>query len=744
MINYKKIVLVCLASIMMIALGGCAQEREVPELIEPLADNKTFRPVIRGDVGTIEYEVGVVTPVEYCQYFKTANTLRNIKVRVGDYVNEGDILAEADVQVMKKRQQELALEAELINSKLVMEEMYQPLQQEIIDYQYKNQDIIKDGKQREEFISSVGADTENQRFEKEEYSFRLSNIQKEIDDLEKDISDGTIKATKSGYVTYVKSMAKSSEVEAYEAVVVIADYDDTFIQLPGETTQTDKYKKHEYKFALIDGREIPIEEIEYSVSEQVYARSMSKYPNIRYRLCEDYETEIGQNVVLGFSVNRKKDVLTVENDSVYTDEEGTYVYVSDDEGNLVRKVVELGAADEFCKEVISGLDEGELVYCVQTAPIPSNYDEYVVDTGDYVLSEEVSYWKHGDVSSMAYTTPVGGLVTELNVSVGNAVKAGDLLMVIDAEGGFTRISELEMQGKHLVLDYQKDQKDTDKEIDDIRKEYNAMVPTDVSVNALPADNRNMIKNSEVIADRQTQILIQKKDIRKKQFDYDLYMNQLEIEEHRETVDDDGKIRIIAAEDGVVSNINVELGQEIYVNNSKALLLSCEIQADDVIEVFPARHTEWLGLGVPFTISLNYGKNKYSATGLTAPNGEKSYVFTVDDKVVASSCNHDELYKETIFARVDEKLWENENALSGNVSIESLRLENMLVFPGEYLYSEESESANEKCYFVYKLVGDKLVKQYIRKASDYSFGDDNHVVVLTGLSKGDVIVKDKTK
>ena len=60
-----------------------------------------------------------------------------------------------------------------------------------------------------------------------------------------------------------------------------------------------------------------------------------------------------------------------------------------------------------------------------------------------------------------------------------------------------------------------------------------------------------------------------------------------------------------------------------------------------------------------------------------------------------------------------------------------------------VYSEVAKLSEEKHYYVWKIENDELVKQYITTGTDYGIGNNNEVVVLTGLSKDDVLAKEFT-
>ena len=61
--------------------------------------------------------------------------------------------------------------------------------------------------------------------------------------------------------------------------------------------------------------------------------------------------------------------------------------------------------------------------------------EIHVAAGDTVAAEDPLVTLESDKATLDVPAPVAGTVTELRVAVGDAVSAGSVIMVIDAEGG---------------------------------------------------------------------------------------------------------------------------------------------------------------------------------------------------------------------------------------------------------------------------------------------------------------------
>ena len=96
------------------SISGCGKKSyDDPELLEPKNAMVTFeKPALR-ELKKIDYLVGTVVPKEY-PVFTTENiSISNMKVKVGDYVKKGDIIAEG---LMLSEEEKLNDIAESINN----------------------------------------------------------------------------------------------------------------------------------------------------------------------------------------------------------------------------------------------------------------------------------------------------------------------------------------------------------------------------------------------------------------------------------------------------------------------------------------------------------------------------------------------------------------------------------------------------------------------------------------------------
>ena len=95
----KTVAVFLMAVIGMSTFSGCNERAYAePELIDPMVVSKIFRhPEVR-DLMDVMYYEGVVVPHDYPAFYKNRTQLSSINVKIGDYVEKGDVIAYGAVE----------------------------------------------------------------------------------------------------------------------------------------------------------------------------------------------------------------------------------------------------------------------------------------------------------------------------------------------------------------------------------------------------------------------------------------------------------------------------------------------------------------------------------------------------------------------------------------------------------------------------------------------------------------------
>ena len=729
-------------------LSGCTQEREVPVLEEPVTERELFRPVTRMDVGELKVSIGNVTPMPYCHYFERQTIIDEINCTVGQYVNKGDVLVTADTESMKEELVEMQASLKLLVDEHAAKEPLHDLNIKILSSKRQECLYRYDEEGASQYTTEIKKTEEDHTYDEELYAYMVDYYQSEIAKLEKSINEKTIKAKVSGYVTYIKDTSKGSTAKNEEAIVIVSDFDDLYIEVPDITTATNTYGKYEVKYAIIKGNEVPIEEMEYSSKEQVYAKSQGNYPCVRYKTLTPQDLKIGETVILCFVRRDRQDVLTVGYDSSNSDENGIYVYVKKDDGSLEKRYIEIGITDDYYYEVLSGLEEGEEVLYTQESVAPVSYEEYTVVTGTQRTSVLGSNLKKAEIVNTAYFTPCDGKIESLNADPGQEVHKGDVLAVIDSGSGEAAIKEIENEIKHLNMDYEKYVKDADKNIKTMTVQglqLLTVIEQGKEYGTLGEHDEDAINCQKDVFDHQVSIAKIEKEVRRIEYEDSLARLNRQISKIKKNNNGSGKISVIAKEDGVVSSLYVKEGDIVKYGGDKYLLLSCTRSVEGIGSLSVGKGSEIPPLGCSIEISINESDDKYTGKAISCIVGGKAYAFTEDDKIRLSVCESSGVSntKSVLFELDDKEFFDKVKIKDCEPKIQVLYAEDLVIVPGSVVYKEENVITSKMRYFVWKIMDGKPVKQYVVKGSTYGIGDEASVVILRGLEPGDVLAKESS-
>ena len=428
---------------MLLLTTGCGKEvMEAPELQKPVAVNESYRPVEMGNVGDIDIRDGVVVPTDYCHFYLTTAKVSEIKVEVGDYVEAGTVIVEADTEGATEQISSLNGQKSLnYNAWDISCKVYEQNKKEL-EYKLKGAKENGDIDGEKTFETQLAVLEENHKYDELFYNHQQRALDEEIAKQQEIAGDGTLVASHSGYVTYIKDLADSDNVNGCDNIVIISDYDDCYIELPGDEKSNKLEKIYPVYYTMKDGKRQMLKIYEYLPEELMTAQARALTPPIRMKFeDEGVMPEVGSNVPVFLQKTETKESLMVGNDSLYEDEQGDFVYVKNGEGKEIR-YVELGASDTFNTEVISGLSEGEMVYYTSDSVLPESYEEYTVSYGDYQATEESDFYSIKETTRKKFYSEYEGQIENISVTQGQEVKVGDLICTIRTNEGSASLTEM--------------------------------------------------------------------------------------------------------------------------------------------------------------------------------------------------------------------------------------------------------------------------------------------------------------
>ncbi len=791
---------------MLLLTTGCGKEAmEAPELKKPVAVNESYRPVEMGNVGDIEIRDGVVVPTDYCHFYLTTVKVSEVKVEIGDYVEAGTVIVEADTEGATEQIAALSGQKSLntktwdINCKI-----YEQNKKEL---EYRLKGIQENNATEQEKIiqTELAVMEENHSYDELFYNHQQKALDVEITKQQEIAGDGTLVASHSGYVTYIKDLADSDTVNSCDNVVIISDYEDCYIELPGDEKGHKLEKIYPVFYTIQDGKRKMLKLYEYLPEELMTAQARSLTPPIRMKFEGVGDMpEVGSNVPVFLQKTETKDSLIVGNDSLYEDEQGDFVYVKNGEGKEIR-YVELGASDTFYTEIISGLSEGEMVYYTSDSVLPESYEEYTVGYDDYLATEESDFYSIKETTRKKFYSEYEGQIENIAVTQGQEVSVGDLICTIRTNEGSASLTEMyngiiNFKAAHVATMEVINKSISEKE-DEIEAAYIARkqaeeeagnaddnsgdesenngtngshetnssgegemsTPTDaIAPQATPSDATSSGGNAGADTTLGTVPMdATPSDAEEEKVSPYLYeelncqLEVLKLNKQLEELNYTYQLGVMEQQYNKVSCNNDGNGAvNIYAKRSGKvtnlnLKLGKNIKVGDRlfnIEVPSSSLVELRSedaLKINQSIKFVHGDSAYEGTvvGINGNDGS-SYFTHIDNKVYISNNSGDQAAR--YFVKMDdEKFYGLDKDYVARYPKKSIK--NSVVIPGNYVYREDRVKAGEGTVtytFVWKIVDGQLVKHYVQCVGTAGYTED--VCIISGLKAGDTIAVEYTE
>lgn len=752
-ISGKKITACILAACMTISLAACGKKQaEAPELLEPVSGTESYREVVYGDVGTMDICFGTIVPTEYAHFWTTNVTIKEIMVDVGDYVQAGDVLATANLDVAQENLDALSSSLSLLQSTYALQEKLHTLKMQQLTLKSQGLAAIGDTAGVAETATEIATEEENARYDRLLYEHRVSDLKEQMSRQSEIIEDGTLVAHASGYVSYVFSLVDGGMVDSTKNVVVIADYDAPYIQVQDTTIQDNLLSKYEKYYTTQNGRKEPLREYAYPADERMVAESQKMYPPLRMQ----YENEnamgkVGTVIPIFLVKNWTENVLVVGNDSLYEDETGSFVYVKNGD-KREQRYIETGNQDSNNTEVLSGLSEGEKVYYTSESVWPEKYEAYTAEIGNPEALVYTERYSVSDSVKKVYKSEYEGTVVSIHAADHANVQKGDLIAVIETNEGSARLAEMRNAIESTKSGYADAKKAYEDSVFELEaRKQNAQAPvqpetatTTDAQTATDTDAESQVNPNEVaMLELDIQIAHLNFQIQTLNYENQLASQEKEYKKVSCNNDGSGNCAIYAETDGVIDGMVVREGQKVKLGDT---LYNISVAAKKKVSI-PYSQGASLGSTVTMTgkTSDKVITGSVCGTAGASENGP-CYLTTVNHKVYATQSVANDGIR--TYVEVPD-ITEFESDEKYMVSYTTTAMEDVIVIPMDMVYLEKRQNGlNGEYYYVWKIVDGNLEKQYVNiqvfssKYDTTSYNKADIVVcVLNGISEGDVLARE---
>lgn len=327
-ISMLIVILLFLTAGMISSCGFLPEEEEIlaPPLMEPARIEYRTRPVERGTLIQQVRMSGSFNPEvqQALSFEKQGGRIKEVHVRAGNMVEAGDLLIELD------------------SGPLEMQITLQEIEVEKVKLT----------------ISQLRAN------QAESYSVRRAELdlrQQEIrlEDLQIQLEDTKIYAPFAGSVTYITSQSIGEYVGAYQVVARIADtsslvlvtISDRAADLPIGAEVDIEYNRENYRGEVIANPSSLFNDPDERLRRAAIVRLLDETPE---------NPRLGSDARITYIQETREDVLIVSRNHINLMSGRRYVNVLED-GIRVEKDVEIGLMTDTDAEIISGLEEGDLI-----------------------------------------------------------------------------------------------------------------------------------------------------------------------------------------------------------------------------------------------------------------------------------------------------------------------------------------------------------------------------------------------
>lgn len=374
--NRIKQIFIMIVSLALILIPGCAaskQEITAPqkELVEATTDLPQLITVSVGNISKSEYYDGEINPSMQVLQFPRRGTFLEYRVLLGDLVEKGQIIAVTQPEY-EQQMEDLTEVIEglrtdynntIINydNELETNAWRAGQLREVIEMMDPEMDGFDDICISFEMILSEG---EKIKVQKRQY---MEKAEREIAFQESKLArmqakngSNVIMAPEAGTITYLADLKVGDSIGVNTYPIVLADTGKCLIQC--EYINESKMERMEFSYAVKDGKRYELEYVPYEDGE--YQRKNAKGEGV-YTFFEvvnaDESIQFGEDIKVVTVEEHRASVLVIPTDCIHRKEGKPFIYL-DNNGKKETVFIEIGIADDYNTEVLSGLQEGDKIY----------------------------------------------------------------------------------------------------------------------------------------------------------------------------------------------------------------------------------------------------------------------------------------------------------------------------------------------------------------------------------------------
>lgn len=349
-------------------LGACGTaSSKVPTLIDPIELEENMVSVSYGEVYSLSFSEGTILPESTEIRFPVDGTLGSMEVIIGQTVKKGDVLFALDLENMQEQLDELTEQLDTAQSEAEMN-----ITRLTLAYQQR--------KEEQSQLEAAGADYYTQELKyidvweawmavehaEQTQELELRRLKNEVARLQEEINEyGQIKAPFDGVVTWISEAAVDGTYIGEDTpMMALSKPDELYVST--ERMSERFLVKCDRIYAIIGDSEYELTPRENDKARDSVDTLNGLVLTSKYDFADNVKLDMDKvtNAMVLFRSNYRENVLCVPAEAVYADaiNDNQYYVYRDENGARVRADVELGTLGDLMIEIVSGLEEGDVVY----------------------------------------------------------------------------------------------------------------------------------------------------------------------------------------------------------------------------------------------------------------------------------------------------------------------------------------------------------------------------------------------
>jgi len=339
------------------------QENLAPPLVEPPKPKYNLYTVKKGEIMDQQTGGGTFVPLnEYYLSFKdNAGRLKEINVKMGDFVKAGDVLARLDVEDLEYNVSQM--EIDLVRDELSFEKL-------LMDYENLKKELSKAKQAVDEAIDKEAVEKAQERVESVElqikkaekdieiYKLNMEKKRMDYDRAKEKLEAAQMRSPVDGIVSSVSRVRVGDWINAYTNIISVIDPSVIYLKYVPLTGLS----RYEVGMEAI----VTIGQKNYHGTIVMVPKSLDEI-NVDERLRDSVliavddlpeDVKYGDTASITFIFDKKEDVIVIPKAGLRTYGDRSYVVVMKD-GVSREKDVEVGMQTPTLIEITAGLEEGE-------------------------------------------------------------------------------------------------------------------------------------------------------------------------------------------------------------------------------------------------------------------------------------------------------------------------------------------------------------------------------------------------